>query len=178
MLNKTLTVIFVLSSVLMGDLWVRNQQILAGTREVTITSDKTEYVPGDTVAISVRNGLDTSIWSSFQYCGGRPFWELQEFTGGVWEYCDSCLPLKNAGGTCVLTACERQEPQELKRESEIKDAWHITSFCEFIDEKGVLLEKPRERIIKKGIYRLKFRYAFDKGSMHDKFSYSNEFRIK
>lgn len=175
MLKKTLIVFSAFCIVLIGELWICNKLIFAESQEVTIATDKTEYGQGDTAIIIVRNGLDKSIWG-FTSCGGRPFWGLQKFTGGAWKNLDFCLPLKNKG--CIMVLCERPEPRELKPELEIKDEWHITFFCDFINENGILLEKPKERIIEKGIYRLILSYVFEKDSIDKKIIYSNDFMIK
>ncbi|MDD5108175.1 MAG: hypothetical protein PHC29_01510 [Candidatus Omnitrophica bacterium] len=178
LISKILIVILIFSIVLIGELWICNKPIFAENQGVTITTDKTEYSQGDTVTIIGRNGLDKSIWG-FNSCGGRPFWGLQKLTDGTWKNLDLCLPLKNKKDwECIMVLCERSEPRELKSKLEIKDEWHITFFCDFINEKGILLDKPKERIIKKGIYRLVLSYVFDEDSIDREIIYSNEFKIK
>jgi len=157
---------------------ISNGSILAENQGVTVMTDQAQYRQGDVVTIMVKNDLDRSIWG-FESCGGKPFWHLQKLTDGVWENLDITFPLKNKDLECVLILCERPEPQELKSKSEKGDEWTISFFCDFVNEKGVLLNKPRERPVEKGIYRLTFYYSFDNRYPNGyKTVYSNNFTIK
>jgi hypothetical protein len=175
--SNVLILILCFSIVLVGELWICSKPIFSENLGVTITTDKTEYDPGDTVVITARNGLDKSIWG-FNSCGGRPFWGLQKLTEGVWKSLDFTLPLQKKDWECIMTLCERPEPRELKPKLEIKDEWHSVFFCEFINEKGVLLDKPKESIIEKGAYRLVLSYALGENSINKEIVYSDDFTIK
>lgn len=145
---------------------------------VTITTDKTEYNQGETVKITVQNGLDKSIWD-FTSCGGKPFWDLQKFDDGRWQSLDVDLPqLEGEDWICYLKLCETQEPVQLKLKSEITDEWHINFFCNFIDENGHLLDEAEMISVKEGTYRLVLTYGLDNEYVNKNTIYSNEFIIK
>ena len=155
-------------------------------KEISITTDKKEYAVGDIVKIVVRNGLDEPVWGEFNSdCGGMPFWGLQKLTDGDWVNLTVDMPfLDGKDFGCHLIFCERTYPVALKPNSEIKDEWNITYFCNYVDEYGHLLDKPKVIKIEEGTYRLVLTYGL-KVSNEDRFIienintvYSNKFIVK
>jgi len=148
---------------------------------VTITTDKTEYQRGETAKITVKNGLERSIFGDFGYCGGDPFWGLEKFAGGNWIRLNFSLPLLYSGKeTCDVVLCERVESAELKTTSEIKDQWHLTNVCEWPEE-SIGVPKTEPKHIEEGNYRISFTYGLGREGfnlLETKTIYSDEFTIK
>lgn len=149
--------------------------------EIIITTDKTEYEQGETVKITIRNGLDKSIFGGFGHCGGLPFWGLQKFDNGDWRDLDFSLPYSEKGKeVCDLILCEREEPAELKSGLTIEDRWHLTSICKW-PEKPIGVPKTEPKPIEEGAYRVRLIYGLNRREfdlLETKTIYSNEFMIK
>lgn len=171
---KILIWVLVIGVVLIVGWWVWSNFPLMGRvwppkLEVTISTDKTEYRQGETVNMTVRNGLDKSIW--YADFGCYPWWKLGEQKDKGWESIEVLLPIPTKyGEECI--ACPPPEStedvlKELKPNSEISKAWNLKN-C-----KGSI-----PVFINKENYRLSFAYGFSKDSWNDEIIYSNEFVIK
>ncbi len=147
--------------------------------EVVVSTDKEEYEQGETVKITVRNGLNKSIWG-FARCGLNPSWNLQKFDGSEWKELNFSLPRQEKEKEiCDFVLCERPELTELKPGLEINYDWHITTICEWpLSPIGMPTTEPKN--IEEGIYRVVISYGFgeDFSSSEGKTIYSNEFTIK
>ncbi len=149
------------------------------TQEVTIATDKTKYVQGETVKIAVKNGLGKSVWR-FGECGGIFFWGLQKLENGEWKRLNFSFPyLEKEKEVCYFISCERVEPVEFKSGFELSYDWRL-SICEW-PEKSIGVPKTEPKRIEKGTYRISFTYGLNKEDfdlLEEKTIYSNEFTIK
>lgn len=125
--------------------------------DVTITTDKTEYEQGETLNITVRNGLDKSIWyikvTCLPSCCSLHRWENNK-----WENLGDptpCIQLPLPPGTTL-------ESDELKPGESISKQWD-TMYGEFAKS---------ER------YRFSFHYGLSEDTYTEKTVYSPEFTIK
>lgn len=143
--------------------------------EVVVVTDKTEYIQGDMVKISVKNSLDKSVWYLDLDC--YPWWKLERKRNETWELLRILPPILTKYGEHCISACPPpQEPieeliKELKPGSEISDNWNLKN-CEIIEGKLNI------KFIEPGTYRFFFSYGLSKDSWNEKKSYSNEFIIK
>lgn len=150
--------------------------------EASIITNKTEYGQGETIKITVRNGLDRSIW---WYQVGPRIWGLERFVNNEWEnlgekiYYD--LPIQEEGKDVCYTRLYERMLAELKPSSEIQKEWN-QKICLF-DGK----EEPFEpEFIGEGTYRFIFNYGLLLETPDEDFSeildekiiYSKEFKIK
>ena len=59
--------------------------------DVSVSTDQPEYGQGKTVRITVRNGLDASIWYAQSVDCGEPFWVLHACEGEAVQHTVPCL---------------------------------------------------------------------------------------
>ena len=159
--RKILIGILVIGIVLIGGWGIWSNQIYSETREVTITTNKTEYELGETITITVRNGSDKPIWY-IKYacppsCCNLFRWETNEWKNlGDPMPCIQVIPPPTGGPYFI-------KPHELKLGESIKKQWDMT-----------IGRKSAEG----GRYRFSFYYGLSKDSYTEKTIYSNEFTIK
>jgi len=160
--------------------------------KVIITTDKTEYEQGETIEITVRNGLDIPIWYVDFTQQDLRFWDIEKFEGDKWENLGFRLPVKEYGKeVCYIKLYERPigHVVELKSNSEFSREWN-QKICLL----EITKEQPFEPIfIEKGRYRFVFEYGLETTKLPEpekepwkrpvdladvKVIYSNEFVIK
>lgn len=138
------------------------------TQEVTITIDKTEYKQGETIKITVRNGLDKSVW--YVYAKPYPWWKLEKQEGGTWKSMRVLLPtLTEFGEQCIAPPPPlsiEEISYKLEPNSEINDIWNQRRCNVSI------------AFIEPGSYRFLFSYGLNIDSINEKTIYSNELTIK
>ncbi|MDP1710545.1 MAG: hypothetical protein Q8L46_01225, partial [candidate division WWE3 bacterium] len=128
---------------------------------VAVTADKTKYKQGETVRVTVRNGLDRSVWY-FGGCGSPQFWSLSKLEDNGWKGVDFFLPdLAEGREVCSVKLCERQEPWELKSGSTVEHDWR-GSICEWPSEPTTGIPKIEPELIEEGTYRISFTYGLSK----------------
>lgn len=126
-------------------------------KQVTVTTDKTEYEQGETVKIMVRNGLDKSIWYIKEECDPSCC-GLYEWKNDKWEFVENPMP-------CIqFTGPHVKKPDELKLNEEIRRQWDMKVWG------GEFAEGGR--------YKFSFHYGLTKNSYRENTIYSNEFTIK
>lgn len=150
-------------------------------KEITISTDKTEYEQGEEIKIAVNNGLDKSILYSGWGCR---FWDIEYYKNGNWINPNDGFQLteENIGNYCLIVLYERTSPEEeLLSQVNLTTEWN-QKICPFETEDPDRLKIVR--YIESGKYRLVFSYGFEIDS-NDEFRiseskkvYSNEFTIK
>jgi hypothetical protein len=152
------------------------------SKDVIITTDKTEYERGETIKITVRNGLNKSIWYIDGPIPPLAFWNLERFVSNTWkdigyEYSDQLPVIEEGREVCRIFLFEVLDLAELKPNSEISHEWN-QKICLFDRE-------PFEpKLIDKGHYRFTFTYGLGKSSedpqeiVDKRTIYSNEFLIR
>jgi len=143
------------------DLYSNEFMIKEKQPDVLVSTDKTGYIQGEKVKISVKNNLDRSIFYERQIGCGLSFWRLESNENGAWQS-------KEIISTCFW---EMAGPliTELKSGESITNEWNLTSGDNFIGE---------------GNYRIIFNYGLDEkyywqqmdgGQLSE---YSDEFAVK
>lgn len=166
-------VVLIFGSFLYSFLFRPNPSLPSGTK-VIVTTDKSNYKLNETVKITVKNNLNTSIWG-FNGCVG-PYWSLQRFENDQWKMINFSFPSKEE--KCVFIACEKAVNKELKSNSKLEETWPLKRICEWpVSPIGVPKTEPKA--IEKGLYRIVIRYSLieEPGSQDNIINYSNEFRI-
>jgi hypothetical protein len=139
----------------------RCETILPKKQEVTLATDKTDYVEGETVKITVTNNLNQDIWYWDNLGETVPLVGIQILQNGEWK------------GLAKKDACSCKENcthfsnglVDLKTKGIITDSWDTKTDCT-----GLIIEK--------GKYRALFTYYLDAVAMNKTEVYSEEFTIK
>lgn len=150
---------------------------------VTIETDKTEYMQGETIYIAVKNGLNVPIL----YYGGERLWGIEYFENNTWKNRDYekgggfQLAGGNINDSCYIRLYERMPPDKMDANNTISLTWN-QKICPYGE--GDPSEANFVSYIGRGRYRLMFYYGFG-ASSNDSFKianiitvYSNEFTIK
>jgi hypothetical protein len=133
--------------------------------EVIVTTDKTEYEPGEVIEISVRNNLDVPIGYAQEAECGTGFWLL--------ESCDNHRVFYSG------YMCDWEIPQHGFTKLDPGETLKGTEF------KDIKREWIEFKLAEPGCYRIVFPYSLEeKQSMGDGWGkdrvevYSNEFTVK
>ena len=140
-------------------------------REVTITTDKTEYKQGEEVKIIAINNLGKSIWYAKRLDGCKgSFWELEKFAKGKWK--------KVVYHPFVLCEISDFGFTELESKEKLEEIW---DGYVWISEES---KEYKRKTADSGKYRVIFYYSLENISRFDRYFkkrikiYSNEFIIK
>lgn len=129
--------------------------------EVSISTDKNEYHKGETLNISVKNGLDELI---LYYNNGDRFWNIEYLEDGMWKKFGYegrqgfQLADGDIGDTCYIAQYELMPPEELEPKKELTSRWN-QKICPF--ETGDVRDAKVVRYIESGKYRFAFYYGFE-----------------
>lgn len=142
---------------------VESVKVVKNTEDVTITTDKTEYEQGETVNITVRNGLDKSIWYIKEVCPSSCC-NLYKWENNKWENLGDPIPCWSPPpplpGESFLGGLK---PDLLEPEAVITKQWDMTT---------------RYGLAESGKYRFSFYYGLSENNFTEKTIYSPEFTIK
>lgn len=154
------------------------------TNEVIVTTDKTEYLQGENVKITVKNGLNQPIYYMGDLCEPHHF-EIERSTDNNWQPVERIL--------CVVLGAKSDSiSSEVPPQDNLIEKLRKMLFKP--KPKGTKLEPNREineiweplkrtnldgtTFIEAGTYRISFSYGQTASSYNEKTVYSNEFSIK
>ncbi len=158
---------------------IYSNEFLVEAKEVTITTDKTEYRENETIKVTIKNNLNQSIWYySYSPIKRIPILyscfhnsqyalKLQRYEELISRWKD--IPVNHG---CCFAHCRILPPElrELKPGKEIYNEWDQKVFS---SEAGINGE-----LAKPGRYRFVFVYHLSNETNGKKYAYSNEFEIK
>lgn len=157
---------------------------------VVMTTDKTQYVSGETIKLKITNNLDSPIYYIDYIQEDLVFWDLEIAQDTGWQRLDFRMPMIEGGKEfCVIDLYERPTGAvtELKPHSDLLYEWN-QKICYF----RTVTELFEPEMIDRDRYRFSLRYSLDKVETEDietepwkrpidlgetKLAYSNEFII-
>ena len=152
------------------------QPLKLPSNEVIVTTDKTEYDRGETVKITARNNLDTSIYYISDNCDPGYF-DPERLKDNNWEKVEkiSCVVFgaRSELGTNVPSEQGGDIDFPLRREVIDPDG-ELNQDWEPLKRTGL----DGATYIETGTYRISFSYGLIETTYNEKTVYSNEFTIK
>jgi uncharacterized protein YceK len=158
---------------------------------IAIATDKTQYVSGETVKLTVTNNLDVPIWYIGYPQPDLAFWDIETAKSNGWQPLDFRLPrIEGSREVCRIIMYERPigAVMELKPHSDLFYDWN-KKICSY----KTVTEPFEPEMIERGRYRFALHYSLDTVKSEDietepwkrpielgetKMVYSNEFVLE
>lgn len=133
-------------------------------KDISITTDKTEYEQGEIVKITIENN------SGREQQMGFPIYSVEKFENDKW------VEIKRVYCPCGAI-CKIMGPPPIKSRSKLKFEWdQQESWCD--DSVAMIYSKKISKQVSAGRYRIKGVKRDIDGTNDDQLIYSNEFIIK
>lgn len=129
-------------------------------RQVAIITDKLEYKQGKPIRITVRNGLDESVWYLGDLCDPQCC-GVERLKDDNWEPVEKILCILPERGFII-------SPQKLEAGKEFSQEWEQMKRAKY----------DTHTFIEPGEYRISFSYGSKESSYEENIIYSNVFIIK
>lgn len=129
------------------------------TPSITMATDKTQYVWGDTVKLEVTNNLDVPIWYIDYPQLDLVVWGIERAKDNGWERLDLDLPLIQGGvEVCLMIMYEQPigAVAELKPHSDLPYEWN-QRVCPY----NTVTEPYEPEMIERGRYRFTLIYSLE-----------------
>ena len=133
--------------------------VTAETLSISMATDKTRYVRGETIKLVVTNSLDIPIWYIGYPQRDLVFWTIERAQDNGWHRMGFRLPLIEKGReVCRIVMYERPigVVMDLKPHSDLLYEWN-QKICLF--KTVTVLTEPK--MIERGRYRFVLRYSLD-----------------